>query len=89
MSWLLGVPGASACLLEATVPYSKVACEERMAIMATVPPSYCSKEVRVVRVKSGHSRSHGSRNGFLSIGERDEELLNDRWRGGGLHLVNP
>lgn len=44
LSWVLGVPGASACLLEATVPYSTTACDEKMAA-GPPAPGYCSREV--------------------------------------------
>ncbi|CAN0383707.1 unnamed protein product, partial [Hapterophycus canaliculatus] len=44
ISWLLGVSGASACLLEATVPYALKACEEKMAA-GPPAPGYCSREV--------------------------------------------
>lgn len=45
VSWLIGVPRASACILEVTVPYSMAACREKMA---AGPPAlgYCSPEVR-------------------------------------------
>lgn len=44
ISWLLGVSGASACLLEASIPYSLKACEEKMAA-GPPAPGYCSREV--------------------------------------------
>ncbi|CAN0083872.1 unnamed protein product, partial [Ectocarpus fasciculatus] len=44
ISWLLGVPGASACLLEATIPYCFKAFEDRMAAGSRAP-GYCSREV--------------------------------------------
>lgn len=45
ISWVLGVPGASACLLEATIPYSTKACDEKMAA-GPPTPGYCSREVQ-------------------------------------------
>ena len=47
VSWLLGVPGASACLLEAAVPYSMAACDEKLAAVHT--SGYCSREVCELR----------------------------------------
>lgn len=42
---MLGVPGASTCLLEATIPYSFKAFDEKMAA-GPPAPGYCSREVK-------------------------------------------
>lgn len=54
VSWLIGIPRASACILEATVPYSMAACREKIA---AGPPAlgYCSPEVSKCRRLIVHS----------------------------------
>ncbi|CAM9302002.1 unnamed protein product, partial [Sphacelaria rigidula] len=58
ISWMLGVPGASACLLEATVPYSAAASNE---LMGGGPPKkrYCSPEVAESLARAAYARAVG------------------------------
>ncbi|CAM9633555.1 unnamed protein product, partial [Choristocarpus tenellus] len=43
LAWMLGVPGASTCLLEATVPYCMAASQERVGVIPD--GGYCSQSV--------------------------------------------
>eukprot|EP00903_Cladosiphon_okamuranus_P013749 g12799.t2 len=56
LSWVLGVPGASACLLEATVPYSTKACDEKMAA-GPPAPGYCSREAAEGLARDAYARA--------------------------------
>ncbi|CAM9743791.1 unnamed protein product [Ectocarpus sp. 6 AP-2014] len=56
ISWLLGVPGASACLLEATVPYCFKAFEDRMAAGSRAP-GYCSREAAEGLARNAYARA--------------------------------
>eukprot|EP00752_Nemacystus_decipiens_P018478 g16568.t1 len=56
LSWVLGVPGASACLLEATVPYSTKACDEKMAAGPSAP-GYCSREAAEGLARDAYARA--------------------------------
>jgi hypothetical protein len=57
IAWLLAVPGASACLLEATVPYSPVSGRQWMGGAATAPASLCSEEAAVALAREAYSRA--------------------------------
>jgi hypothetical protein len=57
IAWLLAVPGASACLLEATVPYSPVSGQQWMGGAATAPASLCSEEAAVALAREAYSRA--------------------------------
>ncbi|CAM9210280.1 unnamed protein product [Scytosiphon promiscuus] len=56
ISWLLGVSGASACLLEATVPYALKACDEKMAAGPSAP-GYCSREAAEGLARDAYARA--------------------------------
>jgi hypothetical protein len=57
IAWLLAVPGASACLLEATVPYSPVSGRQWMGGAAAAPASLCSEEAAVALAREAYSRA--------------------------------
>ncbi|KAG5184315.1 hypothetical protein JKP88DRAFT_348454 [Tribonema minus] len=57
VAWLLGVPGASATLLEATVPYSPLSGRQWMGGAAAAPTSLCSEEAAIAMAREAYKRA--------------------------------